>query len=330
MHEVKIGCFGMQGHQILSHIPSLKRARLTALGKVGDEQYASLRENLQGMTDVPLFSDFDSFLAEADCDLVSICSTPRADQYNLVVQALRAGKHVLAEKPMALNLSDLDALRKVMEESGMELRTMTPMAYEPHYTAMRNAVRSGKLGEVVQVYAMKSYPYNDSRPQDRREDGGLIRQAGIHAVSIARYITGLEFTEVFAHDTGAGNPKDGELQLGANVTFRLSNGAVMALLCNYCNPPGIGFHGNDQIRIHGMKGMIESVDGGTRHVLATSGSGLINFDGESPPVEYPQDFINCLLDGTPTLLSAEDSFRNTEAVIRAQDSADTGKVVSFP
>jgi len=329
MNEVRIGCFGMQGHQILGYIPSLKRARLTALGKVSEKQYASMCENNQGFANVPLFSDFDSFLAKADCDLVSICSTPRTDQYGLVVQALRAGKHVLAEKPMAMTLDDLDALRKIAEETGGELRAMTPMPYEAHYTAMRKVALSGKLGEIVQVFAMKSYPYQDSRPQDRREDGGLIRQAGIHAISLARYITGLEFTEVFAQDTGVGNPKDGELQLGANATYRMSNGALMALLCNYCNPAGIGFHGNDQIRVHGMNGMIESVDGGTRHMMAISGSGPVEFDGEAPSQEYPQDLIDCILEGTPTLLSQEDSFRNTEAVIRAQDSADTGSVVSF-
>ena len=329
MNEVKIACFGIEGHQILGHVPSLQRARLTSLGKVSEEEYASLRKNIEGLPDVPLFSDFDSFLAQANCDLVSICSTPRADQYALVIQALRAGKHVLAEKPMAMTLDELDALHKVTEETGRQLRTMTTMPYGPYYTAMRHAVQSGKLGEIVQVFAMKSYPYNDSRPQDRRDDGGLIRQAGIHAISLVRYITGLEFSEVFSQDTGVGNPKDGNLQLGANATFRMSNGAVTALLCNYCNPPGIGFHGNDQIRVHGTKGMIESVDGGTRHMMALSGSDPIQFEGEAPTVDYPQDLINCILDGTPKLLSQEDSFRNTEAVIRAQDSADTGRVVVF-
>lgn len=329
MNEVRIGCFGMEGHQILNDIPSLKRARLTAMGKVSEEQYASYRKAIPGLPEVPLFPDFDTFLKRADCDLVSICSTPRAEQHAMVIRALRAGKHVLAEKPMAMTLEELDELRAVAKETGRQLRTMTPMPYEERYTAMRNAVLSGKLGEVVQVFAMKSYPYNDGRPQDRRVDGGLIRQAGIHAISFVRYITGLEFTEVFAQDTGTGNPKKGELQLGATAAFRMSNGGLFALLCNYCNPAGIGFHGNDQIRVHGTKGMMESVDGGTRNMLAMPGGKPLPFDGEKPPADYPQDLIDCILDGSLTMLSQDDSFRNTEAVIRAQLSADTGRVVAF-
>ena len=58
-------------------------------------------------------------------------------------------------------------------------------------------------------------------------------------------------------------------------------------------------------------------------------SRFFSFEGEKPPTPYPQDLIDCILDGTPTLLSQEDSFKNTEAVIRAQQSADTGRVVKF-
>jgi len=330
MKEVKIGCygFGPQGHQIFGYIPPLSRARLTAIGQIAAERFANIRKS-DGLPEVPAFDDFDTFLAEADCNLISLCTEPRADQYHLLARALRAGKNVLAEKPMAMTVDELDELRRICEETGSKLYTMTGMPYDPYYTAMHNIVRSGKLGTIVQIYALKSYPYRDSRPQDRREDGGIIRQAGIHAISIIRHVTGLEFTEVFAQDTGVGNPGSGELQMGANVTYRMNNGALTALLCNYCNPPGLGFHGNDQIRIHGTEGMIESVDGGTRHVMALSGKDAEEFQGEEPPVSFIQDIVNDILDGTAAVLTQEDAFRNTEAVIRAQDSADTGKPVKF-
>ena len=109
----------------------------------------------------------------------------------------------------------------------------------------------------------------------------------------------------------------------------MSNGALTALLCNYCNPPGLGFHGNDQIRVHGTEGMIESVDGGTRHVVVLPGKEAEEFHGEEPPVSFIQDIVNDILDGTAAVLTQEDSFRNTEAVIRAQESADTGKPRKF-
>ena len=321
MREVRIGCLGLRGHQILGYLPGLDRARLTALGGLTDAEAETIQRDYP---DIPLCPDLDSMLEKAAVDLISFCTIPRADQTRLVIRALKAGKHVLAEKPMATTIGDLEELRQAASESGKELRTMTPMPYAPEFVGMRKVVESGALGSLVQIYAMKSYPYHDARPQDRRVDGGIILQAGIHAVSLIRRITGLEFAEVFAQDTGIGNPKRGDLQMGAHVAFRMNSGALGVILCNYCNPNSIGYHGNDQLRLHGTKGMIELVDGATRRMLILQDKKPRRFDDVAPEKRYPQDLIDCILDGTATLLSQEDSFRNTEIVIRAQESATKG------
>lgn len=54
-----------------------------------------------------------------------------------------------------------------------------------------------------------------------------------------------------------------------------------------------------------------------------------SFDDVEPGVPYPQDYIDCLLGGSSTLLSQSDSFRNTEVVIRAQESATTGQLLKL-
>ena len=311
----------MDGHQILSRIPGLERARLTALGGLTESQAKTVREGHPG---IPIFPDLESMLEEGEADLVSFCSIPRTDQTRLVVKALSAGKHVLAEKPIATTMEDLEKVRRAAADSGAELRTMTPMPYNPDFSGMKKVVDTGALGAIVQIYAMKSYPYNDSRPQDRRIDGGIVLQAGIHAVSFIRYVAGLDFEEVFAQDTGVGNPGTGELQMGANMTFRMSNGALAVILCNYCNRRSIGYHGNDQLRIHGTNGMIELVDGRTRRMLVLKDQAPSSFDDAAPDKRYPQDLIDCILEGAPTLLSQEDAFRNTEVVLRAQESANKG------
>ena len=321
MNEVRIGLFGLQGHQITRYIPNLQRARVTGIGGMDEAQVQNVKASFP---DVPVYVDLDSMLAEADVDLISFCTVPRTEQTRQALQAIKAGKHVLVEKPMATTMDDLGELRQAVEASGTELRTMTPMPYEADLTGMKRIVESGALGTIVQVYAMKSYPYHDRRPQDRRMDGGLICQAGIHAVSYVRYVTGLELVEVSAQDTGTGNPQEGELQLGATAAFRMSNGGLAAILCNYCNQKSVGYHGNDQLRVHGMNGMIELVDGKTRRMLVLKDQEPTSFEDVEPEQSYPQDLIDCILDGTPTMLSQEDSFRNTEIVIRSQDSATQG------
>ena len=325
MREVRIGCFGLQGHQILGYLSSLERARLTALGGLTGAEAETIRKDC----DVPLFPDLEGMIEKGEVDLISLCTTPRTDQTRLVLQALNAGKHVLAEKPMATTMGDLEKLRQAASESGKELRTMTPMPYAPQFVGMRKVIESGALGSLVQIYAMKSYPYHHARPQDRRVDGGIVLQAGIHAVSLIRSITGLEFAELFAQDTGTGNPKRGDLQMAAHVAFRMHSGALGVILCNYCNPNSIGYHGNDQLRLHGTKGMIELVDGATRRMIVLQDEDPRTFDDVAPEKRYPQDLIDCILDGTSTLLSQEDSFRNTEIVVRAQESATRGVLLKL-
>ena len=326
MEEVRIGIFGLAGHQILGHLPKLQRAKLTALGGLTDEETQKAAEK---HADVPVFTDIESFLDEGETDLVSFCTVPRTEQTGLVLKALNAGKHVLVEKPMATTMDDLEKLRSAAAASGVQLRTRTPMPHNADFTGMKKVVESGALGTLVQIYAMKSYPYGDRRPQDRRVDGGLIMQAGIHAVSFVRYVTGLEFAEVYAQDTGTGNPKQGDLQIGATMAFRMTSGALCVILCNYCNQRSVGYHGNDQLRVHGMDGMIELVDGKTRRMLVLRDQEPTTFDDVEPEKSYPQDLIDCILDGTPTYLTQEDSFRNTEVVIRAQESATQGVTIEL-
>jgi len=321
MDEVKIALYGLEGHQIHGRVSELTRARLTAFAGLTEDHAKHVAEKFP---DVPVYADLDELLGKADVDLISFCKTPRTEQTRLVLRALDARKHVLAEKPMATSVGELEQLRAAAAAAGAQLRTMTPMPYERDFTGMKKVVAEGRLGALVQVYAMKSYPYNDDRPQDRRVDGGIILQAGIHAVSFVRYVTGLEFVEVFAQDTGTGNPKQGELQLGANMTFRMSNGALAAILCNYCNQRSIGYHGNDQLRVFGMDGMIELVDGKTRRMMVLHDRAPATFDDVEPEKHYPQDLIDCILDGAPTMLTQEDSFRNTLVVLRAQESATKG------
>lgn len=318
-HEVGIGCIGLNGHQIHHVAASLSRARLAAFAGVSAARFqeALSPEERDGMVWHEASSDL---LARDDLNLVSLCHDRRADQAADANAALEAGKNVLAEKPMATTQPDLDALRRVHAAVDQRLWTMLPMVYDPGFLGMKKIVQDGVIGEVVQVYALKSYPYHDSRPQEHEVDGGLLMQAGIHAVSLIGHVTGRTFEEVFAQETATGNPKSGELQMGATVACRLEGGALATVLCNYCNPPGIGYHGNDQIRVHGTKGMIELVDGFTRRRLVAGNRAPESFPDVPPVRTYPQDMIDAVLDGSPTLLTEADGFHFTEVVIRAQES----------
>ena len=120
MKEVRIGFFGLDGHQITGGIPKLQRARLAAVAGVAEDRLQKLKETFP---DVSVFEDLDTMLEKGDVDLISFCTVPRTDQTKQVIRALNAGKHVLVEKPMATTMADLAEVRRAAEASGTESRT---------------------------------------------------------------------------------------------------------------------------------------------------------------------------------------------------------------
>ncbi|MCX7805360.1 MAG: Gfo/Idh/MocA family oxidoreductase [Planctomycetota bacterium] len=329
---LKVAYYGSNGHQISYAVAKTSHVRLTGVSGIPKESFEKLKSEMpDAYRHAKWFETLEAMLAGAGAEMVSICSPRRDGQHEDIVKALDAGAHVYAEKPLAASAEGLDAVRAAAARSGRQVRVMTGMIYAPIYRSMRELVASGRLGTVVQVFAQKSYPYHDRRPKDRGIDGGIILQASIHAVSFVRYVTGLEFEEVFAMDTGTGNPKKGDLQMAAQYIARLSGGALCTIACNYCNPQGIGFWGNDQLRVFGTEGMAESVDGGTRTLLAIGKEKPCPLPCETEKAAIPdplfQDYVDHLLNGKPMLLSQEDSFANTLIVLKAQQSADSGRPV---
>ncbi len=266
--------------------------------------------------------DLAALLARDDVDLVSLCSPRRGDQAADAVAALRAGKHVYAEKPAALTEAALDEILAAAEASDRRFHEMAGSAFEQPWFALREAVRSGVVGTVVQVTAQKSYPFHERRPQDEYDDGGLIGQAAIHAVRFVEHVAGVRIAEVEATETTLGNPvADGGLRMAAALLARLENGGVAVVTANYLNPPGFGSWGNEMVRIFGTQGMIEGTDGGTRTrlVVGKEDRGPLDLSA-TPPDWFGCVTADCL--GTGAMpLALEDELHPLQVVIRANAAA---------
>ena len=326
MEEIHIGCYGTNGHQILALAPALKDASIDAVAGVSEAGFARITRdhpNLAGS--MKYYPDLEALLGDERLAMISLCSPRRDRQAEETIRALGAGKHVLAEKPLCLTLEELERIRGAEARTDKQLRSMTGSVYSPIWTAMREIVGSGEIGQPVQVVAQKSYPYHDRRPQDRGVDGGLIRQAGIHAVTFTRWATGREFTTVSAFDTTRGNPRAGQLQMAAGLAFTLDNGGTGAANFNYLNPRQIGSWGDDRLRVYGTEGMVENLRGTARIQVTTHGQATrhIEVPAESPG-SLEQAFVDLILHGTPMRASAADCLLETEVVCAAQLSADRG------
>jgi len=125
--------------------------------------------------------------------------TPTVLHRDIVVQAAAAGKHILCEKPMAMNVAECRQMIDAADAAGVKLQIGFMRRFDRSFVAAREAVDSGAIGEVVLV---KSLTHGPSVPQpwmyDIRKSNGPLAEVSSHDIDTLRWFTGSEFSEVYA------------------------------------------------------------------------------------------------------------------------------------
>jgi predicted dehydrogenase len=329
-----VGLYGSNGHQVPVNIPVEIGpdipARVAAVAAItGAALDTALGVDTPERLALRVYDDLDGLLDDPEVELIALCSPRRSEQARQAMRALEAGKHVYAEKPAAFTNAELDTLLATAERTGRCVHQMSDTLLALPVQAMRRLVESGVLGTITQVQAQKSYPWHDARPQQVEIDGGLIRQAGIHAMNFIVGATGLRIAQVQTFATGLGNPGNGPIHMAASCALTLENGAVGAINMNYFNPTTFGAWGNDQLRIIGTKGMVESVDGFRRSRLYLNGQDPMDLPQPDQPHDgyYFAHYVNYLTNGTPFPTSFAEEMHALRAIIAAHESAELGAAV---
>jgi predicted dehydrogenase len=317
--KIKVGIYGSNGHQIQGLLENHEKAELVAVSAFNKE---NLPEGLKNNPEIKYYENLDEMLGDSEIELVSLCSPVRADQVEDTIKCLKNGKHVYAEKPCALSEEDLDKIIQTAEETGKKFHEMAGTAFDQPYLAARRLIKSGILGTVVQVYAQKSYPYHDRRPQDELIDGGLICQAGIHAARFIEHVACERIKDVTAIETKLSNPdENGGLRIASSCMMTLENGGIATITANYLNPKVFGTWGNEVLSVFGSKGILEISDGGKRTRLILSEKYIGEINTSEPSIDYFDMFID-ELNGGRMPFTLEEELHPLRVVIRAKASAD--------
>lgn len=160
------------------------RVRENVTINLGGEQ-AALDES------VHIYSDVDELIAKEDFDMADIC-LPTFLHKDFSIKLLRAGKHVLCEKPMALSSSDCDEMIAAAKESSRILMIGMCLRFDPCYNYLKQTIDSGEMGELkyLTMYRHSVYPIWGADFSNFDRTGGCILDTHIHDVDIARYLLG--------------------------------------------------------------------------------------------------------------------------------------------
>lgn len=318
MKPVGIGLYGTNGHQIGSLLVGNPRAKLAAVAGMDRER---LPEPLRQDLAVAVYPTLTALLSDRRVELVSLCSPRRADQAADAVLCLDQGRHVYAEKPAALTESDLDRVLAAAAARGCLFHEMAGTAFQQPWYAIRGVVSGGAIGPVVQVLVQKSYPYHDLRPRDEAVDGGILMQAGVHAIRMIEHVAGVRVKDGHALETRRGAPANGGLRMAVSLALELEAGALASVVINYLNPSGFGRWGNETLRVFGARGFVEAVDGGVRTRLVAGERDMGPVDASALAPDYFDRFLNEIEGKGEQPLGLEDELHPTRAVIRLKKAA---------
>src|SRR5690625_5293710 len=282
--------------------------------------------------------DVPDLLAREDVDAV-IIAVPSGLHADLTIAALQAGKHVLLEKPIEVDVARADAIRAAEREAGTVLTVASQRRFAPAHQFLKSLLERDGIGRItsatVEVPLWRTQEYYDSagwRGTWAMDGGGALMNQGVHLVDLALWLLG-DVEEVYAH-TGLLAHERIEVEDTVTITARLKSGAFMTFLATTAAfaPPQI------RVNIMGDKGTIVTVKEEITHFETVDGPQEAAI--ESPDLEalgiteseYIQrgqlaDFVEAARNGASALVTPEQA-RNAVAFIEAvYESGRTGKPV---
>ena len=322
-----IGCRGHWNSYVFGGIRNGASVDLAAVCGGGDDpaplKNAAAKSGFQPV----VYDDWKKMLADVKPDLVCI-DGPFELHAEMAAQALANGSHVFCEKPIALALEQLDRLEDVWRKSGKHIRSMVGLRYNPAFLHAFRLVQAGAVGKIKLIRTQKSYKLGQRKEfyKKRATYGGTIPWVGSHALDWLLYYTGERFEQVTAYHDAEDNNNHGDLEVAGHCLFRMSGGIIADAGVDYLRPAAAPSHGDDRVRIAGTRGVVE-VMGGKVHIIDSEGERVI----EPPPADRDvfSDFTIELTTGRRALVTDEETFALTRAVLLARESADTGKTIIF-
>jgi myo-inositol 2-dehydrogenase/D-chiro-inositol 1-dehydrogenase len=199
----------------MSMVPNVVRVGVLGVGRIGSMHARLLAHEVPGASlgmvfdavpelskvvadelDVPAASTVDEMLASPALDAVAICTTTDT-HVDLLVAAAGSGKAIFCEKPISLDLPEVDRALAAIEAAGAPLQIGFNRRFDPAHASVREAVASGAIGQlhVVRITSRDPAPPPIAYIE---KSGGIFLDMTIHDFDMARFVTGSEVVEVFA------------------------------------------------------------------------------------------------------------------------------------
>ena len=332
MKPLKLGVIGIDHRHIYGQLSMMQALGCVCKGWWTNGEPETIEGFKTRFPDVPQVADRQSLLDDPEIDMILMADIPlrRAD---LAIEAMRAGKDVMTDKPGCTTLDQLGAIKTCVTETGRIWSIDFSERFEvPAVTRAAELVAEGRIGQVVQTIGMGPHRLNRStRPEwffDEASYGGILTDIASHQVDQFLFFTGSTDAEIIASSVGNfANPGDPGLQDYGEILLRSDKGQGY-IRVDWYTPDALPNWGDGRFTILGTEGYIElrkyvDVAGreGTDHLFLVNGDKCEYIDASQEPLPYFERLINDVNERTETAMTQEHCFKVMELALKAQKQA---------
>jgi predicted dehydrogenase len=303
-----------------------------------DRQRAEAKAREHGLANCRAYTSLDGLLKQDDIQIVSVC-TPHHLHVEQAIACVQSGKHVIVEKPIALDLDSLRKIDRAIREANVRSIVSFVLRWNPLFDNIRAMLADGLIGDIFHgevdylhgiTKDLALYPW----VRQKRFGGSALLTAGCHAVDALRWFIQKEAVEVFSYaTTSPGNPLDYEYEPSSVTLVRFAGGAMGKVMTSIESAAPYTF----PIVLMGNGGTIRDnrvfskrwpgQTGWATIPTALPDSGAVD---QHPFVPQIAHFVDCIRRGVESHCNVADAVKTHEICLAAELSRIERRPVSLP
>jgi predicted dehydrogenase len=337
--KVRVGIIGCGAIAQRLHIPdyaSCPQAEIVAFCDLDKSRASDMAA--QYAPEAAVYADYKDLLKNKNIDAVSVCS-PNRFHGVVTIAALKAGKHVLVEKPMAMSLAEAKSMVAAAKKAKKLLMVnQSQRKYAAHVKA-KEVMDSGIMGKVLHVTAMFGHegpefwsPTGKWFFNKKEARFGAMADLGVHKADLIRFLTGKEIVEINAFYATL-EKKRADVEDNFVSSFKFADGTVGTLAASWTAKGG----GANYTILHCANGTLEVCLHPGKPLVANleNPKCQINFDLPNPPTNYDGSwgldvggsFVRAVLGEEVPFCTGEEGLKSLAVILAAEKAADTKRTV---
>lgn len=306
MNKVNVGVIGVgaMGYNHARVYYRLEEANLMAISDItkGTLAKVSKKYDAQG------FVDYENILEMPEIEVVSVC-VPTTHHYNVVMDAIDHGKHVLVEKPIAFTLNEAKEMVSAAKKKGVKLGTGHVERFNPAIQKAKELIENDVIGDVVSASAKRVGPF-----PPRIKDVGVTIDLAIHDLDVMYYLFSEPVAEVYA--TMGSILEKCEFEDHAEIMTKFDSGITGILEVNWLTP-----YKRRELEITGTDGII-SVDYIDQSIdVYGKFAQDVQINHEEPLKEEIRSFLKSIVNNEEPEITGEDGIYALRTVLAAMKSS---------